>query len=103
MLRDEKWLGYAIKILKVAHQGASSMSAMADEVGGARSYVTKVVTSLRKGGLIDDHYQLSRHPESITVREVMAVASTYHPEPGPSGKILQIMLNALEIPITQVW
>lgn len=73
MLADEKWIDYAIKTLEAADTGANSISHIHDQVGGSKTYLAKVIASLRRSGLIDKSYELPRSLDNISVRDVLLV------------------------------
>ena len=99
----EKWLSYAIAVLKACNNGAGSIAHIADETGGSQSYVAKVIASLRHAGIIDKNYELSKPASQITIRDVVEVTGWINTNNKTLCKISEIILTALEVPITQLW
>ncbi len=103
MLRDEKWIKYALGILKSVHKGSSSISEISEKVGGSESYIAKIVATLRKADLITRDYSLPKKPDQILVKDLLVIANTYKPSNDPVGKIIKSMLESLTMPITEIW
>jgi DNA-binding IscR family transcriptional regulator len=102
MIRDEKWLNYAVMIIKVIHtKGTGTITSISEEIGGSGSYIAKVVASLRKSGLIDKNYELPKRPEEITITELLNLKPI--DENDIKSKVSNIISKALEVPITEIW
>ncbi len=99
----EKWLNYAIAVLKACDNGAGSIAHIADETGGSQSYVAKVIASLRHAGIIDKNYELSKPAAQITVRDVVESSGWMDTSNKTLRAISKLILTALEVPITQLW
>ena len=101
LLHDEKWLNYTVKTIKAIHlKGAGTIATISEEVGGSRTYLAKVIAALRKSGIIDKNYELIRPPEKIMISELLAHSKEQSPI---VHNITNIIMNAVSIPITQVW
>lgn len=100
---NEKWIGYAIDILRAASSGTNTINRIAEEINSPPAYTAKIVAQLRNAGLITKEYELQKPLAQMTVREVYEVN---HPgivgATDASSKIQQIILQSLEIPLTQV-
>ena len=104
MLRDAKWLRYALDIIRAVDDGASSIAEIADEVDGSQSYIAKVVAALRRDGMISKDYELLHKPSDISVKYLVGVANSYDPNADPIEKISAIMLDSLDdVGIDEVW
>lgn len=91
MLRDEKWIAYAVRTLKAVQGGTNTIARIAHEIGGSQSYLAKVIAVLRKGGLLNEQTELTRALDSIFVSELVALA-----DPSPvEDTISQYINNAL--------
>lgn len=101
-MNKEKWLNYAMGILKACNSGSSSISRIASDINSPPAYTAKVIADLRRAKIIDENYELSKPPQQITVRQVIE-ASEDNDCQGPAAKINTIILKSLEVPITQVW
>jgi len=99
----EKWLNYAIAVLKACDNGAGSIAHIADETGGSQSYVAKVIASLRHAGIIDKNYELAKPANQVTVREVVESSGWMDTSNKTLRQISKLILTALEVPITQLW
>ena len=99
----EKWLNYAIAVLKACDNGAGSIAYIADETGGSQSYVAKVIASLRRANIIDRNYELAKPAAQITVRDIAGISGWMDTNSETLHKISEITLAALEVPITQLW
>ena len=100
----EKWLNYAVDVLKSCDSGAKSIKALSEDIGGSSSYIAKVVASLRNGHLINDRYELSKPIEQITIKEILEILlPEYQPAGKVSDNVFKLVLASLEISITQVW
>jgi len=99
MLRDEKWIEYAIDILVAVDDGAQSIAGISENIDGSESYIAKVVAVLRKSGLIDKKYNLSKSLDDITVKEIVLLTHSYDRKNDLMDRITDRMLNSLNISI----
>ncbi len=103
MLRDDKWIDYAIKILLAVDTGANTISRVAEIVGGSETYIAKLIAVLRKNNLIDAKYNLNKSINSIMVYDLFVVANNLSSDSAIAQRITSIMLDAVKsIPIKQV-
>ena len=102
MLRDEKWLEYAINILIAVDNGAGSISDVADSVGGSESYIAKVIAILRKSNLIDKKYNLVKDLSEISVRDIIQLTHSYEKRGKYISKVVDIMLDSLDLSVKQL-
>jgi len=98
----EKWLNYAIKIIGSCNRGSGSISNITDDIGGSESYIAKVTASLRHAGLIDVNYDLCKPINDIIISEILEISNCCHADGDISRKILRIVIDSLNIPITEV-
>jgi DNA-binding IscR family transcriptional regulator len=98
-----KWLNYAVAVIKACSQGTGSGSQIAEDVGGSPSYVAKVIASLRHSHIIDNNYELIKPANQITIREIAVASGCYSAEGEVAHKVFDIILKALEVPVTHVW
>ena len=102
MLRDQKWIWYAIHILDAINKGANTIQSIVEMVnGGSPSYLAKVVAILRHNGLISRDYQLVRPLSQIMLADLAVLTNTQNRD-----KLTTIMaeaiLGSLNIPISVV-
>jgi len=100
MLNDEKRLHYAIQIIKSANSGTDSIADISDEIGGSRTYIAKVVALLRNAELLDADYNVQ---DNITIRDVVQAIQTIQPTDDIMRRVMDKILEALDIPISEVW
>jgi DNA-binding IscR family transcriptional regulator len=89
MLRDEKWISYAILVLKAVDGGANTIQRISHEVQGSSSYMAKVIATLRKGNLIDTQTTLVKPLDQINVAQLMDLA-----DPTPSEDKVSVIIAA---------
>jgi DNA-binding IscR family transcriptional regulator len=73
MLTDAKWLSYAIGVLAASNQGAHTIQAVSEHVGGSESYIAKVIAVLRKAGFINARYELAKPLDQILIKDLLAL------------------------------
>ena len=102
MIREEKWILYALGVIKAVHGGASSIAAVAHEMDGSESYLAKVIATLRRGGLLSAEYELLKPYDQITFSDLLrAQDQAYYSSP-IIAELSGHNYTALEIPIAQV-
>lgn len=103
MLRDEKWIAYAIRTLKAAQGGANTITRIAVEVGGSQSYLAKVIAILRKGGLLNEHTELIKPLDQIYVSQLIQLVHPSNADDSICKYVEACMLNSLRtVSIDQV-
>ena len=102
MIKD-KWLDYAIAIIKACQSGSGSISNISDDINKPQSYVAKVVASLRAAKIINGDYGLIMPASDITIRKLVEVSGSYQATSPVLDKVNELMLQALEISIKEVW
>ena len=99
----DKWLDYAVLTLKACYNGVSSAKTLADDIGAPPGYLSKVVARLRAAGLIDSNYMLTKPANDIMINDVIAASGATSPHGPISSKVAQIITQALNKSITNIW
>ena len=95
MLRDEKWISYAVRVLKAVYGGANSIARISHEIDGSPTYLAKVIASLRKGGLLTEQTELTRPLDTIFISELAILADASPIEDSISKYIADSIVTAL--------
>lgn len=103
MLKDEKWIEYAVKILKSVDNGSNSISHIASDIGGSESYIAKVVASLRRAGYISNKYELRKGLNEITVKEIVKINSAHIPSSMLIDHMMDKIYEALDFPVKDLF
>lgn len=103
MLSEIKRIKYAINILKAIHRGADSISRIYEDIGGSESYIAKVIATLRAHKLINKQYETCKPVTEITISDVVKCVGSYEPGDKLMDSINDKILEALDVPISEVW
>lgn len=94
MLRDTKWISYAVQILAAVGSGSNSIKSVAFAIKGSETYIAKVLATLRRGGFIDKEYQLAKPIEDITIKELIDLEYPLQNLDEITSIVVSYMLNA---------
>lgn len=95
MLRDEKWIAYAVRTLQAVEGGANTIARIAHDIGGSQSYLAKVIATLRKGGLLTEQTELTIPLDSILISRLVILADPNLVEDSINRYIAQQLLSGL--------
>jgi len=98
MFKDHKWIEYAILILNAINEGASTTTEIFDAIkpNVKKSYGLRVVAALRRNGLIDIHYNITKKFKDITVSDILRSTDIYGGSSQMTKTIIDVTLDKLE-------